>query len=106
MKKKKSSFLAIFIVIITLLWLNNTSLFIKNNGNIKFLAHRGLAQTFDFSKVDWDTNTVTIIDNPEHPYLENTLESMQISFDYGADVVELDIKATKDNKLAVSHDEN
>lgn len=104
MKKKKNNLISIFVVIIFLLWVNNTSIFIKNSGDMKFLAHRGLAQTFDFSEVDWDTNTATIIDTPEHPYLENTIESIQVAFDYGADVVELDIKATKDKKLAVFHD--
>ena len=29
---------------------------------------------------------------------------MQAAFDLGADVVELDVKLTKDNKLAVFHD--
>lgn len=68
------------------------------------MAHRGLAQIFDVSLVEWDTNTAEIIYKPEHPYLENTIPSMQAAFDLGADVVELDIKLTKDNKLAVFHD--
>lgn len=70
----------------------------------KLIAHRGLAQTFDLSKVKWDTNTAQIIDQPEHEYLENTLASMKIAFEYGADVIELDIQRTKDEKLAVFHD--
>lgn len=103
-KKKRITILLITVTFITLLWLNNTSLFIANSGKIKFLAHRGLAQTFDISNVYWDTNTACIIYEPEHPYLENTIKSIQVAFDYGADVVELDIQITEDDKLVVFHD--
>jgi len=72
--------------------------------NPQLLAHRGLAQTFDISKVQWDTNTAAIIYPPEHPYIENTLPSMEIAFSYGADIVEFDIRVTKDKDLAVFHD--
>jgi len=44
------------------------------------------------------------MDKPEHPYLENTIPSMRAAFDHGADVVELDLKLTKDKQLAVFHD--
>ena len=36
--------------------------------------------------------------------VENTIDSMKVAFEYGADVVELDIQLTKDKKLAVFHD--
>lgn len=81
-------------------------MFSSNDENYKLLAHRGLAQYFDVSKVEWDTNTAAIIYTPEHEYLENTLVSMEIAFVYGADVVEMDIQKTKDGKLAVFHDCN
>ena len=95
-------FLAILILV--LIWLNNTNIFYSKKENYKVVAHRGLAQTFDVSMVEWDTNTAEIIYEPEHPYLENTIPSMQAAFDLGADMVELDIRLTKDNKLAVFHD--
>jgi glycerophosphoryl diester phosphodiesterase len=76
----------------------------KGEQTVKLLAHRGLAQTFDISKVEWDTNTAAVIYPPEHPYIENTIASMKAAFDYGADIVELDIRVTKDKKLAVFHD--
>jgi glycerophosphoryl diester phosphodiesterase len=41
---------------------------------------------------------------PTHPYLENTLASMQASFDAGADVVEIDVHPTTDGQFAVFHD--
>jgi len=95
--------LTVIVVIIMGLWLNNTSLFVPTQ-HPRILAHRGLAQTFDYSKVGNDTNTAAIIDKPEHPYLENTIPSMRAAFDHGADVVELDLKLTKDQQLAVFHD--
>ena len=86
------------------MWINNTSLFCDSSGEYSFLAHRGLAQNFDVSEVEWDTNTAAIIDEPQHPYLENTLESMEIAFAYNAQCVELDIQLTKDGYLAIFHD--
>jgi len=81
--------------------MNNINIFYSGAEEYKILAHRGLAQTFDVFKVDWDTNTAEIIDEPEHPYLENTISSMQAAFDHGADVVEFDVKLSKDNILAL-----
>jgi glycerophosphoryl diester phosphodiesterase len=105
MKKSKRITLIIIILLVAGIWLNNTSIFIKSqNSSPKLLAHRGLSQTFDLDNVEWDTNTAEIIHEPEHEYLENTIGSMEAAFSYGADLVELDIKLTKDNKLAVFHD--
>ncbi|HHT65445.1 MAG: glycerophosphodiester phosphodiesterase family protein [Caldicoprobacterales bacterium] len=105
MKKNFGKSILVFLVLLAaFIWLNNTNLFDSGEGNYKFLAHRGLAQTFDVSKVEWDTNTAEIIYEPEHPYLENTIESIQTAFDLGADVVEFDVRLTKDRKLAVFHD--
>ena len=106
MKKlnKKYIVLAILGLLVLFLWINNTSIFTDKEGSYKLLAHRGLAQTFDISKVEWDTNTAEIIYEPEHEYLENTIASMKAAFDYGADVVELDIQKTRDGQLAVFHD--
>ncbi len=48
------------------------------------LAHRGLAQTFSMEGITGDTNTAAIIYEPEHPYLENTLTSIEAAFAAGA----------------------
>ena len=74
------------------------------SGRPVLIAHRGLAQCFDISQVEWDTNTARIIFPPEHPYLENTIPSMEAAFAYGADIVEFDLRLTKDKELAVFHD--
>ena len=103
--KKRWIILGVLAIIIFLIWLNNTNIFYgTKTQNYKFLAHRGLAQTFDESKTDMNSNTATMIDKPTHDYLENTIRSMKAAFDYGADAVEFDVKLSKDNQLAVFHD--
>src|SRR6187455_3130667 len=41
---------------------------------------------------------------PTHGSLENPIDSMQASFEAGADIVELDIHPTTDGEFAVFHD--
>lgn len=105
MNKRKSKKIFIIAIFFILLWLNNTSLFSKkDNTGYKFLVHRGLAQVFDETNTDWNSNTAAMIGVPTHDYIENTIHSMQAAFDLGASAVELDIKLSKDGKLAVFHD--
>lgn len=68
------------------------------------LAHRGLAQTYPPGGLNGTTCTAARIDPPEHPYLENTLVSMEAAFAAGADIVELDLHPTTDGQFAVFHD--
>ncbi|MFL6559336.1 MAG: glycerophosphodiester phosphodiesterase family protein [Bacillus sp. (in: firmicutes)] len=87
------------------MFFNNSSKLTKERSGEPFLlAHRGLGQTFTMKGIEWDTCTAERIYKPEHPYLENTLSSMEAAFAAGADLVELDIKPTKDGKFAVFHD--
>lgn len=106
MKNKMKFTLLTLSVLIVFIVLNNFSPAAKRNteNTIKILAHRGLPQTFDIENVKWDTNTAVIIHDPEHKYIENTIPSMRAAFDYGADIVEFDIRVTKDRQLAVFHD--
>jgi glycerophosphoryl diester phosphodiesterase len=86
-------------------FINNTNLFSTGAaGRPTLLAHRGLAQTFAVAGVTNDTCTASRIHPPEHPYLENTLASMEAAFRAGADIVELDIHPTADGRFAVFHD--
>ena len=86
-------------------YLNNTNLLAAPDaGRPVLLAHRGLAQTYHRKDLDSDTCTATRIDPPEHPYLENTIASMQAAFAAGADIVELDVHPTTDGAFAVFHD--
>lgn len=76
--------------------------------SFELVAHRGVHQTYSRKNLDNRTCTATRIDRPKHTYLENTLRSIEAAFDFGADIVELDIHPTKENgggsKLVVFHD--
>ncbi|KZE69068.1 glycerophosphodiester phosphodiesterase [Fictibacillus phosphorivorans] len=106
MKRKKIKVLMVIVALITFIYVNNSSLFVKTDEEKKpwLLAHRGMAQTFDMEGVTGDTCTAEMIHQPEHSYLENTISSMEAAFNKGADVVEFDVQMTKDNDFAVFHD--
>ncbi len=86
------------------IWLNNTSLWSVPSSKPLLLAHRGLAQTYDSTGLTATTCTAARIHPPEHPYIENTIPSMEAAFSAGADIVELDIHPTTDGQFAVFHD--
>lgn len=75
------------------------------------IAHRGVHQDYTSSSKGIRLNksyltecTATRIYKPTHDYLENTVESIQAAFDYGATIVEIDIRPTRDKQLVVFHD--
>jgi Glycerophosphoryl diester phosphodiesterase family len=68
------------------------------------LAHRGLGQSFDLTRIRSDTCTASRMLPPRHSFLENTIASIQEAFRLGADVVELDVHPTTDGQFAVFHD--
>ncbi|MGL5060220.1 MAG: glycerophosphodiester phosphodiesterase family protein [Microcoleus sp.] len=68
------------------------------------IAHRGVHQTFPLENLTNETCTAAIINPPTHNFLENTISSIREAFNYGADLVEIDIHPTTDNQLAVFHD--
>jgi glycerophosphoryl diester phosphodiesterase len=97
--------LVVLILFATFCFFNNTNLFSPGKRERPpLLAHRGLAQTFDVAGIENDTCTASRIHPPEHPYLENTLPSMEAAFRAGADIIELDIHPTTDGRFAVFHD--
>ncbi|CAN7678344.1 glycerophosphodiester phosphodiesterase family protein [Paenibacillus sp. LjRoot56] len=101
----KSKLVWVLLILIVFIYMNNTSLLAKERTGSPFLmAHRGLAQTFHTEDLKNDTCTAERIFEPDHPYLENTIPSMQAAFDAGADEVEFDIHITKDDQFAVFHD--
>lgn len=104
--KKTLKRLFLFLLLLSLfIFLNNSSIFAKDReGDPLLLAHRGLGQTFSMEGIQGDTCTAARIFEPEHPYIENTIPSMEAAFENGADVVELDVKPTKDGQFAVFHD--
>ena len=83
----------------------------KKPAGFEIIAHRGVHQDYTGSskgvrvgKAYLSECTATRIYKPTHQYLENTVESIQAAFDYGATMVEIDIRPTGDNQLVVFHD--
>ncbi|SHE33136.1 glycerophosphoryl diester phosphodiesterase [Seinonella peptonophila] len=104
-KLAKSKLFLFCVVLIIFIYFNNSSLFVRNHSKTPtLLAHRGLAQTFTMKNITNETCTAERINQPEHPYLENTISSIQAAFDNGADIVEFDVHMTKDDQFAVFHD--
>jgi glycerophosphoryl diester phosphodiesterase len=103
--KKRTTTLILLVALIVPVWLNNTSLLaLPPAGQLAVLAHRGLAQDYDRNGLDADTCTAARMLPPRHPFLENTVASMDAAFAMGADIVELDVHPTTDGKFAVFHD--
>lgn len=101
----KSKVFLILVVLIAFIYINNTSLFTEPiSDKPQLLAHRGLGQTFPMEGIENDTCTAERIYKPEHPYLENTIASMETAIQAGADMVELDVHETKDKQFAIFHD--
>ena len=98
--------LIILAVVVSGLWLNNSSLLVWDKGSYdtRVLAHRGVHQIYMGSDRNNDTCRAENIYPVTHPYIENTLPSMQAAFDAGADVVEIDLHLTTDNVFSVFHD--
>jgi glycerophosphoryl diester phosphodiesterase len=87
------------------LYLNNASwLATPHREAPYFISHRGVHQTFDPVGVGPDDCTATLIDPPQHGFIENTLPSMEAAFAAGASRIEIDIHPTTDGEFAVFHD--
>ncbi len=82
----------------------NASSWSSYRAPVVLLAHRGMAQTYHREGLTNTTCTAARIFAPEHPYLENTIASMQATFAAGADIVEFDVHPTTDGHFVVFHD--
>ncbi|MBE1444048.1 glycerophosphodiester phosphodiesterase family protein [Paenibacillus sp. OAS669] len=105
MRITKRKVLVILLIAAAIVYITNSSrLAPSRDGAPLLLAHRGLAQTFHMEGITNDTCTAERIYAPEHPYLENTIASMNAAFREGADIVEFDVQPTKDGRFVVFHD--
>jgi glycerophosphoryl diester phosphodiesterase len=70
------------------------------------VAQRGLHQVYGREGVSDDTCTAQRILLPQHDFIDNTLPSIAAAFSLGADVVEIDVRLTKDGEFVLFHDAN
>jgi len=68
------------------------------------IAQRGLHQAYGRDGVDDETCTARRIAMPAHQFIDNTLPSITAAFGLGADVVEIDVRLTKDGSFMLFHD--
>lgn len=105
LRKTTKRLMILFILLVAFIYVNNSFLFSKDRETSPvLLAHRGMAQTFSMEGIENDTCTAERIYEPEHPYIENTIPSIEAAFKAGADIVEFDVQPTVDGQFAVFHD--
>jgi glycerophosphoryl diester phosphodiesterase len=71
-----------------------------------FLAQRGVHQVVDDENADATTCTALSVKSIDHRLIDNTLPSIAAAFEAGADVVEVDVRQTKDGHFVLFHDDN
>ena len=74
------------------------------SGRPTVIAQRGLHQVYGREGIDDETCTARRIPPPSHMFIDNTLPSIAAAFALGADVVEVDVKLTKDRQFVLFHD--
>ena len=75
------------------------------SGRPTLIAQRGLHQVYGREGVDDETCTARRIPPPSHMFIDNTLPSIAAAFALGADVVEADVRFTKDREFVLFHDD-
>ena len=98
--------LLVFVILVGAIYLWNASwlALAPSAAELRFVAHRGVHQTFHREGLTSETCTAARIHSPTHALIENTLPAMRAAFAAGAEIVELDVHPTTDGKLAVFHD--
>ena len=69
----------------------------------RVIAQRGVSQRYSPSSDD-DACTARLILPPSHSLIDNTLPSIEAALAAGADVVEIDLRITKDRQFVLFHD--
>jgi glycerophosphoryl diester phosphodiesterase len=80
-------------------WLAETA-----SGRVTLIAQRGLHQQYHGENVDDRTCTAQRILPPAHFMIDNTLPAIASAFELGTDVVEVDVRRTKDQQFVLFHD--
>ena len=96
--------LVLAIAFCVLTFINASWLAPAPRGYLKLMAHRGAHQLYSREGLDRDSCTANRIYPPTHLWQENTLAGIAAARRLGAQMVEIDVAATKDGKVAVFHD--
>lgn len=105
LKRRYRILSALFAIAIILFALNSSWLAGPSpQAQTRLLAHRGVHQPYAGDERTGDACHAIEIAPPTHPFIENSLPSMQAAVKFGAEVIELDIHLTPDDTFAVFHD--
>lgn len=85
--------------------LNASWLATPPDGTARLIAQRGVAQTYAVDSLATDeTCTARSIKPPTHYYIDNTVASIEAALSAEADIVEIDIRLTRDGRFVLFHD--
>jgi glycerophosphoryl diester phosphodiesterase len=106
-KRSVIIFVLVFVAFLAFQYLHSGTLNKKTAQRTGFevIAHRGVSQPFRTDNLDSQTCTASRIYKPKNDYIENTVASIRAAFEYGATIVEFDIRPTRDKRFVVFHDE-
>jgi len=86
--------------------LNASWLATTPDGKPRLVAQRGVAQTYTADSLATDeTCTARSIKPPTHHYIDNTVPSIEAALSAQADIVEIDIRMTRDRRFVLFHDD-
>lgn len=92
------------VLLVSLYGLNASWLVAPPHGAPQVVAQRGVAQQYVSGELADDTCTARLILPPSHSFIDNTAPSIEAAQAAGADVVEIDIRITKDRQFVLFHD--
>jgi glycerophosphoryl diester phosphodiesterase len=102
--RKRSIVLGAAVAALVSVYFANASWLVRPEGKVTLLAHRGVHQAFDREGLTRQSCTAARSLHTGHGYIENTIPSIAAAFEFGADVVEIDVHATTDADFVVFHD--
>jgi glycerophosphoryl diester phosphodiesterase len=77
---------------------------VPGRGAPRVIAQRGVSQRYSTSGITDDSCTARMILPPSHPLIDNTIPSIEAAIEASADVVEIDIRVTRDGQFVLFHD--
>ena len=104
MRRWQQAALALGVILLAFSLFNASWLAPGPKGKLILVAHRGVAQQLDRTRLGRDDCSAARIAVPEHPFIENTIPSIVAAGHMGADMVELDVQPTKDGRMVVFDD--
>jgi glycerophosphoryl diester phosphodiesterase len=102
--KWRSIVISLTAVLVSLYLLNASWMAMPPSGRPQIVAQRGLEQAYAVTEANDDSCTARSITPPAHDFIDNTLPSIAAALAEGADIVEIDVRTTRDRQFVLFHD--